>query len=382
MDPLLVYLVFVALVWCKRALWLSAIRRSDPPIRPVAAGPGSPRVSVIIPARNEERNIGRCLDSILVQDYPDYEVIVVDDRSGDRTPEILEDYRGRSGGRLRIVRVEQLPPGWTGKNHAMWVGSRAAASDWLLFTDADTRHDRLCLASAVTTALKGDIDFLTLAPETESVTFWEKTVQPLAVSSIALWFDPRKVNDPKSGVVIANGQFILVRRSVYEAVGGSQAVKDRVVEDVELARLVRGSGHAIKFLDGTLLYATRMYSSLAEIKTGWTRIFTHLFEKNVAALAHKIFLFLFFSIGPFAALAAAAARTAGSGVGSPELTLSAAVCALIVVIRAAGNLRVRTNPVYALLHPVGSAVMVWILGICVWRVLADRPSPWRGDQLR
>lgn len=338
---------------------------------------------MIIPARNEERNIGRCLDSVLTQEYPDYEVIVVDDRSSDRTPEILERYRQKSGGRLRVVRVDQLPPGWTGKNHAMWAGSRTATGSYLLFTDADTRHHRLCFATAVAAARKNSIDFLTLAPETESISFWERTVQPLAVSSIALWFDPRKVNDSKSGTVIANGQFILVDRVVYESVGGSQAVKDRVVEDVELARRVRASGHTVRFLDGTLLYATRMYSTLAEIKTGWTRIFTHLFEKNIWKILHKIFLFLFFSIAPFVLLTLeTSAWLFGADFASPAFYGSAVVCGLIVCIRVVGNLRVRSNPAYALLHPLGSIVMVWILTVCVFRVVADRPSPWRGDTLR
>lgn len=377
-----IYLTFVALVWCKRALWLSAIGRANPPLVPCAAPERAPKLSVIIPARNEERNIGRCLDSILDQEYPDYEVLVVDDRSTDRTPELLESYRQRAGGRLRIVRVDKLPPGWTGKNHAMWVGSRAAAGSHLLFTDADTRHHRLCLATAVAAALREKIDFLTLAPETESISFWERTVQPLAVSSIALWFDPRKVNDPKSGTVIANGQFILVDRAVYEGVGGSEAVKDRVVEDVDLARRVRAAGHSVRFLDGTLLYATRMYSTLTEIKTGWTRIFTHLFEKNAWAVLHKIFLFLFFSIAPFVVLGVeVAAYLSGAG-ASPALYGSIIVCALIVLIRVIGNLRVRTSPAYALLHPLGSIIMVWILSICVFRIIADRPSPWRGDHLR
>lgn len=363
-------------------MWLAAIGRANPPLIPCAAPDNAPKLSVIIPARNEERNIGRCLDSVLAQEYPDYEVLVVDDRSSDRTPEILEGYRLSSGGRLRIVRVDKLPAGWTGKNHAMWVGSRAAAGTHLLFTDADTRHHRQCFATAVTAARRDGIDFLTLAPETESISFWERTVQPLAVSSIALWFDPRKVNDPKSPTVIANGQFILVDRAVYESVGGSECVKDRVVEDVELARRVRASGHTVRFLDGTLLYATRMYSTLTEIKTGWTRIFTHLFEKNVWAVLHKIFLFLFFSIAPFVFLSVeVAAWMSGAGT-SPALYGSMIVCALIVLIRVIGNLRVRTSPAYALLHPLGSIVMVWILVICVFRIVADRPSPWRGDHLR
>lgn len=375
------WLGLVALAWIKRIAWMRAFRATHAPLVPQAAPERAPKVTIIIPARNEEKNIARCLDHLSKQDYPDFTLVAVDDRSSDQTPQILARYRETSRVPLKVVRIEKLPPGWTGKNHAMFAGFRAADGEWILFTDADTTHAPQSLSTAMATALAQGLDFLTLAPETESVSFWEKTVQPLAVSSIAFWFDPIKVNDAKSGVVLANGQFILVKKSSYEKVGGNESVKSETVEDVELARKFRQAGLSVQFLDGTRLYRTRMYSSLKEIRAGWTRIFTHLFNKNSWAIAHKIVLFLAFSLSPFVVLAlekcwwlAGSARFDGLLLG-----LSAGLCAFIVLVRFIGNKMLKTNPWYAFLHPLASLVMIWILSACLYRIAFKRPSLWRGD---
>ena len=285
---------------------------------------------------------------------------------------------------FKIVRIEKLPSGWTGKNHAMFAGSKAASGSWLLFTDADTTHQSASLSTSLSCALEKKIDFLTLAPETECRSFWENLIQPIAVGSLALWFDPAKVNDPKSGVVLANGQFILVRKDAYEKIGGNEAVKNEVVEDVELAKKARTAELSVQFLNGTLLYSTRMYSTLKEIKTGWTRIYTYLFNKNIWPILHKIFLFLFFSISPFIVFAAETVlKINGSSYFEPFIfSLSLGTCILIVVLRFFGNKMLRTNPWYAFLHPLGSILMVWILFSSIGRIVFKRPSAWRGDSYR
>lgn len=375
-------LAFALAVWVKRAIWFASFRRTHRPLVPTRGTLISPpKISIVVPARDEEKNLPACLATLSKQEYPDFEIVVVDDRSSDKTPAMVEEWKRTSRVPFSGVRVEKLPPGWTGKNHAMWVGSRAAAGEWILFTDADTLHDPKCLATAMETAHRLQIDFLTLAPETVAITFWEHVVQPLAVGSLALWFDPMKVNDEKSGVTLANGQFILVRKSVYEKVGGNESVKNEVVEDVELAKKMRAAGFSVKFLDGTKLYSTRMYSSLAEIHRGWARIFTYLFEKNVWAILHKIGLFLCFSIFPFVAFAwqATLGVSESPAFDRPALALATLLCLFIFTIRAIGNRAVRANPLSALLHPLGSLVMIWILSSCIIRILGNLPSAWRGD---
>lgn len=336
---------------------------------------------MIIPARDEEKNIVNCLTSISLQSYPNYEVILVDDRSLDRTPEIAQMFKKSFQAPFRVVRIEKLPPGWTGKNYAMFAGSRLAEGEWFLFTDADTTHRRQSLSSAMACAIERKLDFLTLAPETESKSFWEKTIQPLASSSLAVWFSPEKINSPGSARVLANGQFILVRRECYEKVGGNEAVKAEVVEDVALAKKVKQAGFKIAFLNGINLYSTRMYSSLKAIRTGWKRILIYLFDKSIPALSHKLFLFLFFSLLPYFALGYEIwlKSTGSSSYSSLAFYLSLGLCALISVVRFIGNKMVRSNPWYGLLHPLGSLMMSWILLCSIGRVVMKKPSEWRGQ---
>ena len=182
-------------------------------------------------------------------------------------------------------------------------------------------------------------------------------------------------------MTLGNGQFLLIRREVYEKVGGNESVKNEVVEDVELAKKIRQEGYSMQFLNGSRLYSTRMYSSLKEIKTGWTRIFTYLFNKNIPAILHKIFLFLFFSLMPFAILAIEKLFwiTRSPRFDTKLFILSLIVSGWIVLIRFIGNKFLKTNPWYAFLHPLGSVVMIWILSACVGRIIFNRPSAWRGD---
>ncbi len=377
--------VWIFLVWIRRIFWLRRSNQGNPPLAPVSQKTVSQeKISLIVPARNEEKNIGHCLTHLFKQNYSPYEIIVVDDRSTDRTPHLLENFKKLSPVPLKVVRIEKLPTGWTGKNHAMFAGSKAATGTWLLFTDADTTHEPESLATAAACVTGKKIDLLTLAPRTECRSFWEDLVQPIAVGSLALWFNPARVNDPKSGTVLANGQFILVKKEVYEKVGGNEAVKTEVVEDVALAKKIRTAGFSVQFLNGTRLYSTRMYSTLKEIRTGWTRIYVYLFNKNILSILHKIFLFLFFSIFPFVLLVAEIFLKikTSSYFDATLFWISFATCFFVVTVRFFGNKILRTNPWYALLHPVGSCVMVWILFSSIGRIVFNRPSKWRGDSYK
>ncbi len=389
-----ILLSFIGLVWVKRVLWMMRFRKTHPPLLPSSeTNDPSPKVSVIVPARNEEKNIRHCLLHLLAQNYAHYEMIVVDDRSTDKTSELVNALQIHSKIPIKLVRVEKLPTGWTGKNYAMFAGSKAAGGEWLLFTDADTTHQQESLSTALHEALEKKIDFLTLTPEVESNSFWENVVQPLAASSLALWFDPNKVNDTKSKITLANGQFILIRKDAYEKVGGNESVKNEVVEDVELAKKVRAAGYFVQFLNGTRLYSTRMYSSLKEIRTGWTRIFLYLFDKKPLPILHKIFLFFLFSCVPFFVLLfELTLKIAGHEAGRPlagrpafsEFLFGFAglVCLWMILVRFVGNKFLKSNPWYAIFHLLGSLVMIWILFSCLERIIFKRPSVWRGDLYR
>ncbi len=229
-----------------------------------------PFVSVVVPARNEERNLSRLLPSLLSQRYPHYEVIVIDDQSTDGTPRILARWAQRDP-RLKVVRGEALPAhaGWLGKPYAMHQGAQHARGEWLLFTDADTVHGPLSLSSSVAFALSHSIDLLSILPHPELVTVAEKIIMPVAFQGIGLLFPLHRVNDPDDKTAIANGQYMLIRRQVYDAVGGMARVKDRIAEDLEFAKVVKGEGYRLYIADGRHLMRVRMYTNLAEIWEGW-----------------------------------------------------------------------------------------------------------------
>ncbi len=227
------------------------------------------RVSVIIPARNEEVNIARVVRSLANQQGI-REILVVDDQSVDRTGEILAALEGEIPV-LRTLRVESLPEGWLGKTHAVAMGARPATGDWLLFTDADTDHLAGSLAELVQQAEDEHADLLSISPGQETPTWWEKAVIPSVYAKLASLFRFQEVSDPHSPAAAANGQYLLVRKDIYERVGGHEAVKSEILEDVELARRIKSRGGKLLFLPGARWVRTRMYQSFPEMWQGWTK---------------------------------------------------------------------------------------------------------------
>ena len=155
-NALFVFLIFTALVWIRRIFVVNQIRHACPPLRPLrrTSSDKLPKISIIVPAKNEEQNIEKCLCHLFKQSLPDFELIVVNDRSTDRTAEILTRLKAESPVAFKIITIEKLPPGWTGKNYAMFTGSRAADGAWILFTDADTTHEPSSALTALETALE------------------------------------------------------------------------------------------------------------------------------------------------------------------------------------------------------------------------------------
>ena len=273
----------------------------------------NPVVSVIVPARNEEDCLALCLKSLVVQTRIDFEIIVVDDASTDRTAEIArsfvnrvpvspgEDARSPTNngaaepalsdqpqGRSRtsvlprplvtVISAPPLPENWTGKNNAMSAGAKIAQGNWLLFTDADTVHKPGSLARAVAEAEQQRAALLSYSPEQEVRTFWEKAVMPVIFAELAATYPPKKVNDPASPIAAANGQYLMITREAYDAVGGHTKIAGDLLEDVAMARLVKSSGRKIFFRYGGDAVRTRMYRSWRQMKEGWTKNLALLFR--------------------------------------------------------------------------------------------------------
>ncbi len=250
--------------------WIHNQYQLDIVVEPVPPPEDAPLISVCVPARNEERNIGRCVEALLGQTYPNYEVLVLDDRSTDATPEILDDFAARND-KLTVLHGSDLPPGWAGKPHALTQAAAAARGEWLCFVDADTFVTADALAAVYAKSIETKADLFTIMTRQIMLTFWERAVLPLVMLALSVGFSPRKVNDPERKDAIANGQFLFVKRSVYEAVGGHAAIKGSIVEDKDMAVLVKGKGYRLVVADGRKVASTRMYTSLAEMWEGWTK---------------------------------------------------------------------------------------------------------------
>jgi glycosyltransferase involved in cell wall biosynthesis len=255
-----------------------------------------PTVSVIVPARNEEACLADCLRSLVAQTGVNFELIVVDDHSTDRTREIAASFPS-----IRIIEAGPLPADWTGKNNAVTAGAKAAHGEWLLFTDADTIHLPGSLAASLKEAHENGAELLSYSPEQIAVTFWEMATLPVVFAELARQYSPSKVSDPASPIAAANGQYILIRRQAYEAVGGHAAVADDILEDVALARAVKTSGRKIRFRYAADRVRTRMYRNYAQLRDGWTKNLALLFP-NPGWLATKTLLFWAF---PWIALTSA-----------------------------------------------------------------------------
>jgi len=245
-----------------------------------------PMVSVIVPARNEEACLGNCLQSLVGQTGVSFEIIVVDDGSTDRTREIAESFDC-----VRIVDAGPLPDGWTGKNNAVFAGAGMARGEWLLFTDADTVHYPGSLARSLAEARRQGVVLLSYSPEQEVQGFWEKAVMPVIFAELATTYQASDVSNPRSRAAAANGQYILVSREAYDALGGHAAVANNLLEDVALAQAVKKSGRRIFFRYGGDAVRTRMYRSFAQLREGWTKNLALLFPAAGSLAAQRMIEF-------------------------------------------------------------------------------------------
>jgi glycosyltransferase involved in cell wall biosynthesis len=236
-----------------------------------------PVVSVIVPARNEEDCLGLCLESLVSQhdearQGSDFEILVVDDHSSDRTREIAASFP-----LVKVIEAGPLPAGWTGKSNAVTCGALAARAGWLLFTDADTVHKPGSLARALLEVKERGVDLLSYSPEQEVRGFVERAVMPVIFAELASQYQPSQVSDPLSDAAAANGQYVLISREAYDAVGGHAAIAGSLLEDVELARAVKRSGRKIFFRLAADQVRTRMYRSTRQLVEGWTKNLVLLF---------------------------------------------------------------------------------------------------------
>ena len=380
--------------------WLHNQYHLDIVVQPAPPPPNAPLISVCVPARNEERNIRACVESILAQDYPNFVVIVLDDRSTDATPEILRDLVLESDSLLssfkeqapsfQIIHGTDLPEGWAGKPHALFQASAAARAlpeAWLCFVDADTFLSPNTLSACYVRADETRADMFTIMTFQVLGSFWEKVVMPIVMTALSVGFSPRKVNDPKSKDAIANGQFILIKRSVYDAIGGHESVKDQIVEDKAIAEQVKWNGYRLIVANGYSLARTRMYTSLPEMWEGWT--------KNIyLGLSDRPSLMLLGVFGAFLALVAALILPVwpllgfiwylqgGGWLALTVIAKSLILWAVVIYARAQVSIGMGISPWYALMLPIGAALFAAMMFTSTWKVLSGKGITWKGRMYR
>jgi glycosyltransferase involved in cell wall biosynthesis len=237
------------------------------------------RLSVIVPARNEADVLRLCLQSLVTQSEDgfalgeEWELLLVDDGSTDSTRSIALAFAPQ----VRVVDPEPLQKGWTGKANAVWTAAREAKGEWLLFTDADTVHEPGNLLRALHEAERARVAMLSYSPRQIVTGFWQRALMPLVFSELSLAYPPAKVSDPSSRLAAANGQFLMVERAAYFQVGGHSTVAGSLLEDVDLASLLKRRKFAIRFRYAPDALSTRMYRSLRAMVEGWTKNLARLF---------------------------------------------------------------------------------------------------------
>jgi chlorobactene glucosyltransferase len=352
---------------------------------------GDPQdISVLIPARNEENRIHACLSSLIRQEPPLREVILLDDRSSDKTAEIAEElgFRREPGSRLRLISGEELPEGWVGKNWACHQLARAvsAESTYLLFTDADTVHLPGCVASALSHAAERRADLLSLWPDQITGTWSEKLVIPLGYLLFMafhpfpllhlLQAQPERVRRwgfsrrHLAALGAANGQFLLFRRSSYEALGGHEALKNHLVEDIAFGRRVAsrtGEGMRLVNADGSHLVRCRMYSDFAQLWEGFSKNLRPVFEEShVGFMLFGIVVSGLF-LSPFLMLFV------------PGSVHGAALTAVLLIMgmRLILTLRFRTSFLGFMAHPF-AVILALMIALNSWRLCQIQGISWKG----
>ncbi len=344
-------------------------------------------MSVLIPAKNEEKNIADCVKPFLVQLRDGDEIIVINNCSTDHTEAILKELGaveidGNKGVRphfrekgsdplFRYLNTPPTPEGWTGKNFALHLGVQHASGDWFLFTDADTRHEFGSVDASLAFAEENKLDLLPLLPRCLAHGFWENLIQPCAMSYMGLWFPIRKINDPKSKFYFGNGQYLLIRTGHYWKVEGHEGTKEAFLEDFALMKKTKETGARGMCAFGMEIYGTRMYDSFDALWRGWRRIFLHAFEQKPGPILKCVLSVFFFSVFPFAAFIAL----------SDHFSASLFLCILILVIIFATTFKayaiVNARKRYALLHPLAALVFTAILLDAFQMAFFKRQTYWR-----
>jgi glycosyltransferase involved in cell wall biosynthesis len=370
MDAFLFYVAIATLaVWIAVGIELVVGNRSIRFLKDVLGEPhpAPPRVSIIVPARNEERNLQEALTSILQQDYADFEVIVVDDRSTDRTGAILDGMAGDNP-RLRVVHLTELPPGWLGKNFALYCGAQRASSDLLLFTDADVIMHPSTLRQAVGYMEDHKVDHLAVAPDVRMPGMLLKMFVMAFCIFFSLYARPWKAKDAKSRRFVGIGAFNLVRKDVYRAVGAHEAIAMRPDDDMKLGKLIKRGGYRQEFLFGTGMMHVEWYASVRELIDGLMKNAFAGVEYSASVIIGASVAQFVLNVWPVVALVLTHGETRG---------LNAAVVLVMLVLCGDAARFLGTSRWYAIGFPLATLLFIYIMWRSMLTALLSGGVNWR-----
>ena len=345
-----------------------AFRRLNIPARKL----NSPKVSILVPARDEEVNLRACLDSLLKQDYSNFEILVLDDNSSDGTAEILREYAERHP-RLSTFSGAPLPPDWLGKHYACQQLSEHAEGEYLLFTDADTVHRPDCVSWALTNLLHHDADFMSAMPRQKIGSFGEAVVVPvvhLATSMfLPVWLVPTTRNPLISFAV---GQFVIGRASAYATVGGYESIRHDLVDDLSMAKKMKASGFKTLFLNGEDHVDCRMYRNYRCAFNGIMKSLFAALDKSLPRLLGALLLVVAAVLLPLVILLARGAADTG------DMLLSAAPVAIFLLMWSLSLYDRRVSPFLALLYPLQFLSLMAIAAVSAAKTSYGKGALWKG----
>jgi len=369
----------LALAWFSRILEaaigmprVANIARPEWDRRP-ATPSGEPRVSIVVPARNEEEHIRETLARLLALDYSNYEIIAVNDRSTDHTGQIMDEIAAssRAHGLLQAIHISELPAGWLGKTHAMWTAGQQATGDWLLFTDADVLFKPDSLRRAVAYAEAERAGHVVLFPRMIMKGWGEKMMIAFFQALFVFGHRPWKVADPKAPDHMGVGAFNLVRRPVYDAVGTYRALRMEVVDDMKLGKVIKNAGFAQRNVSGddliSLHWAKGAFGIVDNLTKNFFAVLSFQWPRTVACIVGLGFL----NLGPFLGIWLAH--------GWARVPYAIALGSLFAIY-CGMSARSAVPPYYFFLHPVSTSLFMYTLTRSMFHTLWNGGIVWRGTK--
>jgi chlorobactene glucosyltransferase len=378
-----VFVVIVLLELTRLDLVFLKVYLTEPKmIGPISQNPGAelPFVSIVIPAKDEEDHIERSARAILASDYERFELILVNDRSQDRTLEIMQKL-AREDHRVKVTSVTTLPKEWTGKTHAMFQGAAQSTGDILLFTDADTVLKPDALSRSLNFLIKEHVDMLSLFPAFARRGFIEDAVYTHLALGISFFYPMSEVNDTAKPGGIASGCFIMLRKTVYEEIGTWRSLRHEVTEDVALSKAVKAHGRKLMVLRGAGVISTKPFKGISEVCGFWKRTYYGGLERDKIRMLRLTTNFVALTVTPFLFVFSGIALFKGAEtLGMTLLFLLAGMATAAVIIPFSFFIDQEDgNWLYGLTAPLGIAISAWVAFSALIAVLYDQGIRWRGS---